>query len=792
VKYLALKRRRDLLRRRWQYGAVALIIFLGVMMFAASYDAYRNLDASYKGTYERLAFADMTIVADAPELASALSETDGVSAVTVRRQADVPLRIRQGRTLLGRMVGMPADEQPAVNRIDVTAGAYLPVGSPDAIVVETHMAEHFGLSPGDRLEYFDGATWRDSSVAGIAVSPEYIWPARSAQEIFASPDDFGVVFASAETLSRVDETFSEEQILVRYEAGVDSAAVEAGVTEAARRAGATSITAQADQPSNKTLQLDVLGFQQMAYAFPVMFLLAAGMAAYTLLTRLVYQDRSVIGTLRANGLDRGRVVRHYLSFGVTLGLGAAAVGVLVGVPLGWSTTYLYTRELGIPDTVRDLHPVTVVIGLVFGLVAGLLSAWVPARAAARVDPAEAMRGPIPRQSGQISLVERVVPPLRHLPIRWRMVLRGIGRNRRRSLSTVIAVVLALVLILAGWGLLDTIQILLDRQFNHIVLEDASVLFARPVTTTEKERIAAVDGVTAAEVVSSLAVSVRGDSAAYATQLSGYQSDTTMHGFPWGMLTGSGVILGVTLHDTLQVSVGDRVTLTFPDLSTQIEVPVVGFVDEPLGTFAYMEQAQLAQRLGAADPVADQTRLAQPDAAIVAVRVAQEADRAAVFDRIRGLKGVAGVSDSRMLYDTAQQFMGLFWLFVGVMLLFAGLLAFALIFNVMSVNLAERVGELATMRASGVSRRRIASLIVGESLLLTCLGIPLGLVAGWWVTGAMLASYSSDLFVFTPQIRPSTFVLAGLAMVAVTLVSLWPGIRAVGRIDLGKVVRERSV
>jgi putative ABC transport system permease protein len=137
-------------------------------------------------------------------------------------------------------------------------------------------------------------------------------------------------------------------------------------------------------------------------------------------------------------------------------------------------------------------------------------------------------------------------------------------------------------------------------------------------------------------------------------------------------------------------------------------------------------------------------------------------------------------------------MGLFWVFIGIMLLFGGLLAFALIFNIMSVNLAERAGELATMRANGLSRRRLAALVTGESLLLTFVAIPIGLVAGWWAARALLQSYSSDMFSMTLNVRWSTYVLSGLAMVVVTLLSLWPGIRAAGRMDLGRVVRERSL
>ena len=89
-----------------------------------------------------------------------------------------------------------------------------------------------------------------------------------------------------------------------------------------------------------------------------------------------------------------------------------------------------------------------------------------------------MRRFAPAGRGHLSLVERLVPPLRRAPVRWRMTLRGIGRNPRRSLSTMLGVVLALTLILVSWGMVDTIQILVDRQYGEVERQDAEIYFQR--------------------------------------------------------------------------------------------------------------------------------------------------------------------------------------------------------------------------------------------------------------------------------------------------------------------------
>ncbi len=786
MSYLATKRKRDLIARKWQYGAAALTVFLGVMMFAASYDAYRNLDTSYRGTYERLAFAHMTVTGAGEGFAVDVEAVPGVAKTDTRSQADVPLRVggADGKTLLGRVVGVPVSGQPTVDRLDIQTGAYFGSNEATQAIAEVHFAKTFSLGLGDEVEYFDGAAWRTLPIRGTAVSPEYIWPARSAQEVITAPEDFGVLFVPEALVDVLPEPVVARQTLVLYDAGADVGGTDARVEALATAAGATSIVPQADQPSNKALQLDVSGFAQMAVAFPALFLFAAGMATYTLMTRLVFREREIIGTLRANGLSRRAVVSHYLSYGLWIGTIAGVAGILAGVPLGWASTFAYTAELGLPDTIREFHLVTPLVGIAFGVVTGFLSAWVPARQAAGLDPAEAMRGDVPVGGGRRSLLERLVPPLRRAPVRWRMVLRGIGRNRRRSFSTVLGVVLALVLVLASWGMIDSIVYLLDEQYGSVELQDASIVLDRPVSAEELTAIAEVPGVSRAERVYVMGASVRGEGGTYATQLFGYAKDTRMHGFPGEGLPGSGVLLGTALRDQVGAKVGQNVRITLTGAAagseTAIDVMVAGFVTEPLGTFAYMSDTALQDALGA-----------PPESAIVMAQVANEADRAATVERIAALDGVAHVTDSRQFYETIKSYMGLFYVFVGMMLVFGGIMAFALIFNTMSVNLAERSGEIATMRANGLSRRQAAALVVSENVLLTLVGIPPGLLLGWWAADALMRSYSSDMFIFTTYIAPQTYVLAALAMLGVTLVSLWPGVRALGRIDIGSIVRQRS-
>ena len=111
-----------------------------------------------------------------------------------------------------------------------------------------------------------------------------------------------------------------------------------------------------------------------------------------------------------------------------------------------------------------------------------------------------------------------------------MVLRGFGRNPRRSISTVVGIVLALTLVLTSWGLLDTTEILISQQFNHVQLEDAQIVPEHGVDASLLESIRRVTGVQVAEQVSALDVSLSGPKGSYSTQLLAFPSGTVMHAF----------------------------------------------------------------------------------------------------------------------------------------------------------------------------------------------------------------------------------------------------------------------
>ncbi|MFC4493398.1 ABC transporter permease [Streptomyces ovatisporus] len=784
---LLTKTRRDLRRRLPQFAAVGVTVLIGVMLFVAGYDAYRNLGSSYEHTYSRMHFADLTASGGDPsEVAAAARAEHGVSDVATRTQGRAPVRFGDDE-LLGRVAGLPPGAQPAVNKVDVIAGHYPRRGDDHGVLIERHTAETFGLAPGDSSEIFDGERWHTVTVRGVADSPEYLWPALSRQQVVGDPHSFAVVFAPQPSLRKLAGGASmTSQTLVRLTAGArdGGGGAEERVAERMRAAGASEVQPRSEHPSHSALNEDLKGFSQLSVAFPVLFLAAAAVAAYVLITRLVLAERKVIATFLAAGVPRTTVARHYLGHGVLAGTGGAVLGVALGAAATTAMTHAYTAEIGIPYTLVEHRPGVMVTGALFGVLVGLVGGAAPAWATTRTAPAEAMRGDggSLRQPGRW---DRALARARLLPLTLRLSLRELGRSRRRTLATMLGSVLALVLVLTSAGMAGSMKAAMDVQFGEVQREDATVT-ADPRAPDPRRALRGIDGVEAVESVTTVQVTAGGGDGSYSTSLTGYSPGTGMHGFrtPGGgerrLPADGGVLAGKGLADRLHLSPGDRVVLRAAD-GRKKQVRLAGLVDEPMGSALYATRATVEEATGT-------------PANGYALRFAPGAD-APDPDRVRqaatAVEGVVAYADSQAVERQIDRYMALFWVFVGVMLLLGGVLALTVVYVTMTVNIAERTAELATLRASGVSLRRIAALLAAENLAATLLAVPVGLAAGFAAAWQFLNSFNSDMLSLELEIGWPLATGAGLAVAGASLLSQIPAVRAVQRLDIARVVRERA-
>ena len=775
TRILRRKVRRDLWRHRWQFLAATVVLGIGVAVFVGATDAYEDLRQSLDRTYAEQLLPDVVVSGPGVVgLYEAARSLPGNPVVELRQQADVSIRVN-GRTLSGRAVGVPVAAQPAVSKLALQSGDLPTVGS---VVTEEHLTEHYGLHPGSTVELLGPSGWRPVSVSGSALSTEYLWPARSQAETFTTPDYFGVVFVPAPDMAQLAAQPTDQ--LLAYAHDRDQARALANAATELGRSHELVVVSRDEQPSYGVLRESVESVRKFARLLPWVFLVAAVVGTYVLLSRLVTAQRAVIGTLSANGLSGRRIRSHYLTYGVAAALAGGTSGLIGGHVLGgWFTTQ-YVRALGLPLRVTSVHPTSLIIGAVAGTAAAALAAWAPARTASRISPAEAMRISPPSARGSVSVAERLLPPLRRMPTRWRMTVRGLTRNRRRTILTVAGVVSSVCLVMVCAGMRDTVDTVIDRQYGEIELQDAQILTAGGAAESVAGTLRADPQVAAAETFTRLDVTVQGRNNGYDTLLIGLPPSTQMHRFPSGRSGGglprNGVLLGEGLRAILGVAVGDRVSITNVQHGIRLEQTVAGFVDEPTSPVVYIS----AEQLSALAPSG------------VMLKLAPGVDAEAKRQAVTMVPGVVVYLSTESIVATVRKAYSLYNVMVALTLLSAGVMAAALLFNAMAANVSERTGELGTLQAAGMDANLLGRLVSTENMMLAVIGLPGGLIAGALLAEWFLSTYITQGYRWHLVMHTTTPIIVGVAILMAGLLAQIPTFRVIGRMDLAKILRERSL
>lgn len=808
---LRLKLLRDLAAYKWQFGAAVVVVALGVALFGGSYGSYQNLKSSFAYSYQRLAMADLWLLVDeVPERAvSEIRALPGVAAASGRLVRELPLHLpgREGEGALARVISVPFERPAPVIDLALVEGSFFSSPQAREVLLERKFARFHGFGPGDTIHFKQGSARIPFKVAGVAISPEYIWVTKDAAEMYPSPRAFGVVFMPQE---RAEAFFGSQgrfnEILVRLEPGADQEVLLKQMEEALRGYSIARLiqrdTAEVgesrrdairgyrvgeavtlkDQPSNKLLELDLGTFRQLSLMFPVMFLAAAAMGIYTVLSRLVQGQRPQIGLLAAMGYSRGQILGHYLGFALLVGIAGAAAGTVGGLWLGEYIGDMYSGFVNIPLRDFQVRWEALAVGAAAGLAVSLLAGLAPAWAASGLRPSVAMRPPSP-PLGRRPALEVLFPFISRLSYTWKLPLRNIFRNPRRSFYTAAGVAVGLALILSSAAFFDAFNHAIDLEFNEIRRYDAELSFVRPDSALLARKVEGFPGVEASWPLLQLPYRVLSSGKSKTTLILGLPEGGSPYRLytPQGDLTvpsKEGILLTRVLQEDLGVQVGDMVTLQ-PVIGVvgATQMRVAGIVEQPVGGMAFLPLKQ-AQELVRQPGVASALMLSLEDTSDVQLR-----------KRLYDLPQTATVSFMAEQRQFVDDLMALMWGFIGVMLVFGMALAAAIVFNTVVVNTTERRREIATMRTIGVGQGRIFLMATIENLILGLAGIVMGMPLGYVLAVDFIKAYEGDLMSISVVLLPRTFVLAAAGILLALLLSQIPALRLIQRFNLAAEVKD---
>jgi putative ABC transport system permease protein len=778
---------RDLLVMKGQAFAISLVVAAGVAMFVMYLSNFDSLRRTQRAYYESQRFADVFVTLKRAPLrvAESLAAIPGVAAVETRVAANVTLDVPGlAEPASGRLVSLPAHSRPQVNDVFLRRGRWVNPARPDEVLASEAFVEAHGFNLGSQVTAIINGRARRLTIVGIALSPEYIYSLRPGEIV---PDDrrFGVFWMERRALASafdMDGGFNDAAFLLTPDASADE--VIARIDLSLESYGGQGAIPRALQFSHWTLENELAQLQSFGFVIPMIFLLVAAFILNVALTRALALERPQIAALKALGYGNAAIAWHYMKWALLIAAVGAVIGGIGGWWMGGGMIGLYNQYFRFPVLLFRMPPDVVLGALGLTMGAAALGAFSAVRRAVRVPPAEAMRPESPARY-RPSVVERSIL-VRWLNAESRMVIRNIERQPFRAAASVIGIGFAVAILMIGLVFVDAMDALIITQFSVAERQDLSLTFVEPLSADARYALEHLPGVLAVETQRIVP----------ARLIAGHrQRNLAVTGLPPEprlrrvvdrrgravTLPPTGLVLSQRLAEVLDVTPGDVVTLEVLEGQRLVRrVQVMGTVDDTLGLSAYMARDGLHRLLRESETISS---------AALLVDAASEPE---LSRRLKETPAVAGAAFKRAVLqsfrDTLAQNMNLM-IFMNV--LFAGIIAFGVVYNAARVSLSERSRELASLRVLGFTRAEISLILLGELAVLTLAALPVGAAFGYGLSLAIVRSVDSEVYRFPLIVTRQAVAWAFLTIAAAAMVSGLVVRRQLDKLDLVAVLKTRE-
>ncbi len=770
---------RDLRRLKGQAAAVSLVMACGLAMLIMARSLISSLDGTRAEYYQTNHFAEIfASLRRAPNhLQEQLRAIPGVATVQTDLSSPVTLDLPGlGEPAGGMVRSLPDFGEPELNRLFLRRGRWLSPGARGEVLVGEAFALANQLNPGDSLTMLLHGRRQQFRIAGIVLSPEYIFESRPGA---ALPDNrtYGIFWMPyKEAATAFDLYGAFNHVAITLAPGANEQPVLKELDRLLLPYGGFGAFARKDHPSHIRVSDEIRVLSILSIGFPTVFLSVAAFMTNAVLTRLLSLQREQIAILKAFGFTNRQIVVHYLKFAFVMVVAGLVLGLCGGLFLGLKLVKMYELFFRFPDLQFTFDRPAVIVALGVGLAAVTVGVFGAVRRAAKLPPAEAMR-PEPPASFRPAFVERA--GFAHLFTHsFRIAIRNLERRPVQALFTVIGLSLATALLILPNTFKAGIASVLDFQWDVVQRQDINVGLIEPSSARTANEIAQLPGVISLEPARNAAVRIHFNGRNRQIGLrslipGGIHSRAVDKEGREIMPPPDGIILSAKLADVLGAKVGDQVTVeSLEGKRRTVTVTLAGLAEDFTGIAAYMDLHTINRFLGEGDVITG---------ASITLDLAK---RAEFLEALKGIPRIsyAVIKESlrKSFRDTTAQSMGLLQT---IYLTFAVIVSFGVIYNNARISLAERSRELATLRVVGMTQREVGAVLVIELTILALIAVPAGLVLGTGFSTVIIHAVNTETVRLPLVFTPYTYSYAVIVVVIASTISALFVLRQLNKLDL---------
>lgn len=505
--------------------------------------------------------------------------------------------------------------------------------------------------------------------------------------------------------------------------------------------------------------------RNIGQVFPVIFFLVAALISLTTMTRMVEEQRTQIGTLKALGYKKSAIAAKYICYAFFATLLGSVLGMLIGEKI---IPYIIITAYGImyhnvANTISiDYQPGFALIASAASVVCTVGATLFASGKELQETPASLMRPPAPKEGKRV-LLERLTFIWKHLSFSWKSTIRNLFRYKKRLIMTVFGIAGSMGLMLVGFGIQDSISDIAAIQYRELQHYDGMVIEDSDATEEEhaelfeymkeNEQIAHCNRVQMTKISAPKGSSSVSIYLFVPESLSEFAKDVTLKNRITGEtyeLTDEGAAISEKTASLLGLKVGDMIPLKKGDKEYKVRVAVI--TENYMSHYLYMTPRVYEQTFGEKPEYENIVFTMQEDC---------KDDLEMAGSRILANPGALSISYTSSLASQVDRMLSTLDAVILVLIVSAGMLAFVVLYNLNNINITERQRELATLKVLGFYDGEVSQYVLRENVILTVLGIMFGAVFGILIHRYVITTVEVDAVMFGRNIKPLSFLYSGI-------------------------------
>ncbi len=504
----------------------------------------------------------------------------------------------------------------------------------------------------------------------------------------------------------------------------------------------------------------------VAKVFPVFFFLIAALVCSTTMSRMIEEERAQIGALRAIGYTKGQIMWKYICYSGSAAVTGCAAGFLAGSKyFPYAIWTAYGMMFGFAPLEFCFSWPLAIISLVVSIVCSAGTTYIACRGQLEHMPAEILRPAAPK-AGKRIMLERISFIWKKMKFLHKVTARNIFRYKKRMAMMIVGIGGCTALVLAGFGINDSIAGVAEHQYSQIEKYDMTVAFADDLTDkkiSELNKKYSSD-ISSTAVFRQVAVTVKSDTETKSCDLrvSGDKNITKAVDFHEDgrklQYPGKGsAIINNKLADMLGVRVGSRITVKYDDTKSA-ELEISGIYRNYVSNYIYINDETYESVLGKAY---------EPDVAFITVK--DGSDVYSLSEKLNKRDDTASIVLNQDIKKRVENMMVSLDYIIILVIGCAGALAFIVLFNLGNINITERTREIATIEVLGFYPGETGAYVFRENFILVLIGIAAGLPAGYALHKFIMSEIVVDAVSFNEVIEPQSFLYAALLVILFSVI-----------------------